>query len=628
VLVLSALTLSAGVPQIISYQGHLTDNSGTIVTDGTYQLTFKIWDAEVEGTEKWSEIHAVVAVSNGLFNVFLGSVTTLPDSVFNQPNRWLGISLGDEEILPRTKLTSVPYAYNAQSLKLSPTDVPEICNEANKGSLYYDGSQNEPCYCDGTDWVQLDGGGLCNYTCADLDGDGYDDCSPGDPGDTDGLPADCDDGNTSINPGSSDVAGDGIDQNCDGFDDCYQDLDDDNYGSGTILSDNDLDCDNVSMPNTSSITGDCNDGNASINPGSAEVIGDAVDQNCDGFDDCYQDLDDDNYGSGIILSDNDLNCDNSSTPNTSSITGDCNDGNAAINPGSAEVIGDGVDQNCDGFDDCYQDLDDDGYGSGTTLSDNDLNCDNSSTPNTTSITGDCNDGNANSFPGNTEICDGYDNDCVGGADFPGEITNLDSDPSLACDDCDDNDPNRYPGNTEICDDGIDNDCDDLTDCEDTDCGCPSVGDLVITEYMANPSALSDAVGEWFEIKNVSGRTIDLYGMDIGNGGSLHTINEHISVGAGNFVTMANSASPGFTPDYVYVGISLGDFGGQIRLEWQSSTVIDVVTYILASSGNSDELSMNHVDATLNDNSSNWCSAVSRYGSGDYGTPGAANDCVK
>ena len=68
---------------------------------------------------------------------------------------------------------------------------------------------------------------------------------------------------------------------------CYQDLDNDNYGSGITLSDNDLDCDNASTPNTSSITGDCNDGNASINPGSSEVIGDAVDQNCDGFDDCY-----------------------------------------------------------------------------------------------------------------------------------------------------------------------------------------------------------------------------------------------------------------------------------------------------------------------------------------------------
>ncbi len=36
-------------------------------------------------------------------------------------------------------------------------------------------------------------------------------------------------------------------------------------------------------------------------------------------------------------------------------------------------------------------------------------------------------------------------------------------------DCDDDDPDVNPGADEICDDGIDNDCDGLTDGEDEDC---------------------------------------------------------------------------------------------------------------------------------------------------------------
>ncbi len=38
------------------------------------------------------------------------------------------------------------------------------------------------------------------------------------------------------------------------------------------------------------------------------------------------------------------------------------------------------------------------------------------------------------------------------------------------------------------------------------------GDLVISEVMANPSAVSDTTGEWFEIYNSSGAAIDLNGL--------------------------------------------------------------------------------------------------------------------
>ena len=189
----------------------------------------------------------------------------------------------------------------------------------------YDGIDQD---CDGNDLI-------------DVDGDGFD------------VTTDCDDNNPTVYPGATEIPGDGVDQDCDGCDgcdDCYQDLDSDAWGTLTIVTDNDLNCDNTSVPNTTGITGDCNDSNSSIHPGATEIPGDSVDQDCDGCDDCYQDLDGDDYGSSVIVTDNDLDCDNSSMPNTAGITGDCNDDDSSIHPGATEIPDDGIDQDCDGSD--------------------------------------------------------------------------------------------------------------------------------------------------------------------------------------------------------------------------------------------------------------------------------------
>jgi hypothetical protein len=125
--VLSAICLhalasgaAAAVPHQIHYQGHLTDDGG-VPLDTTINMTFTIYDDSTGEGIVWDEEQPSVIVSNGLFNVLLGSVTPISDTVFADDWRWLGITVGsDPEISPRTRLVTVPYAF--QSLRVATVD--------------------------------------------------------------------------------------------------------------------------------------------------------------------------------------------------------------------------------------------------------------------------------------------------------------------------------------------------------------------------------------------------------------------------------------------------------------------------------------------------------------------------
>ncbi len=80
---------------------------------------------------------------------------------------------------------------------------------------------------------------------------------------------------------------------------------------------------------------------------------------------------------------------------------------------------------------------------------------------------DCDDGDAEVFPGAEEICDGEDNDCNGVADVdqPGVDTETDQDADgiSTCEgDCDDAVGTTFPGAEESCN-GVDDDCDNRVD---------------------------------------------------------------------------------------------------------------------------------------------------------------------
>jgi hypothetical protein len=99
----------AAIPQTVSYQGVLRNADGSLVSNGNYQMTFRIYGTQTAETSLWAETQTL-SVSAGIFSAILGSITTL-DLPFDQAY-WLGVSIGeDPELSPRVALTSTPYSY-------------------------------------------------------------------------------------------------------------------------------------------------------------------------------------------------------------------------------------------------------------------------------------------------------------------------------------------------------------------------------------------------------------------------------------------------------------------------------------------------------------------------------------
>ncbi len=237
---------------------------------------------------------------------------------------------------------------------------------------------------------------------ADTDGDGFGDaaapsvvCGPL-PGGFATVAGDCDDTNAAINPSATEVCN-GVDDNCVGGIDeglalntYYLDNDGDGYGQTSMTN---MTCAATAPAGYATLSGDCDDANAAINPGAPEVCN-GIDDNCVGgaddgltFTTYYLDTDGDGYGDAAMTT---SSCAGAAPAGYAALDGDCDEANAAINPGATEIPGNSIDEDCDGFDGAV-DLDGDGVFNTT----------------------DCDDNNAAVYPGAPEVCNGIDDDCDG-----------------------------------------------------------------------------------------------------------------------------------------------------------------------------------------------------------------------
>ena len=96
----------------IPIQGRLTDANG-IPLNGTYTVTFYVYDAAEGGTLLCGNWITSIPVTNGLFN----STIDLCDAIdaFEGDQLYLGVKVrADPEMTPRQPILAVPYAYNVK----------------------------------------------------------------------------------------------------------------------------------------------------------------------------------------------------------------------------------------------------------------------------------------------------------------------------------------------------------------------------------------------------------------------------------------------------------------------------------------------------------------------------------
>ncbi len=109
---------NAEVPHLINYQGRLTDASGAAL-NASYNITFRIYDAENAGNLLWQGTYNNVPIAKGIFSILLGDINdtgyNFQNLAFDKPY-WLEIKAGtDEPMKPRQRIASVGYAINSES---------------------------------------------------------------------------------------------------------------------------------------------------------------------------------------------------------------------------------------------------------------------------------------------------------------------------------------------------------------------------------------------------------------------------------------------------------------------------------------------------------------------------------
>jgi len=166
------------------------------------------------------------------------------------------------------------------------------------------------------------------------------------------------------------------------------------------------------------------------------------------------------------------------------------------------------------------------------------------------------------------------------------------------------------------------------------------GSVIVTEFMKDPSFVSDTTGEWIELYNTGPQAVDVEGWSISDTGNDFAIlangGNGIVIPAGGYLVLGKSIDPlqnGDVPvDVVYTGFTLSNGADEILLAKPSGLLVDGVAYDDGVTfpdlpGRSISLAPDMFDALANDLGANWCASSSPISGNnpDTGTPRKPND---
>lgn len=110
ILMITSTFVLAQIPQTVSFQGYLSDANGEQISDGNYEVTFRLFDALTDGNSVWEETHSM-EISGSLISANLGSFTPIILPETGIP--YLEIQIGDEILTPRQEITSSFFAFKS-----------------------------------------------------------------------------------------------------------------------------------------------------------------------------------------------------------------------------------------------------------------------------------------------------------------------------------------------------------------------------------------------------------------------------------------------------------------------------------------------------------------------------------
>lgn len=168
-------------------------------------------------------------------------------------------------------------------------------------------------------------------------------------------------------------------------------------------------------------------------------------------------------------------------------------------------------------------------------------------------------------------------------------------------------------------------------------GAVAYGEIIITEIMANPSALSDTEGEWLEIYNNSDHSISLQNLILErDDANIHTITDVLVLEAGEYYVLSRTeTATSASNEYIYGSdITLSNTGAVLSIYNEGSESVPGALIFSLDYGEPDFPEGTGASICLNPNLNNttdailgssWCLSSSVYSTGDTGTPGTIND---